>query len=319
MRILVTGATGFVGRHLCQALVEAGHIVSAAVRRSPDPALPAEINVVNVGEIGPDTDWRHMTDGMDAVVHLAARTHVMEETHADPEAEYQRINVEATRRLALGAARSGVGRFVFLSSIKVNGEQTAAHPFSAGDTPAPEDAYGRTKRDAEAELVRATEGTQTETAILRAPLVYGPGVKGNFQKLLEAVDQGKWLPLGSIDNRRSMVYVGNLVSALMAALTSELAAGGTFLVSDGEDVSVTNLLQGIGAALDRPVKLVPVPVTVLKVIGILSGKSAAIKRLAGSLQVDQSDLHDQLGWSPPFSMKEGLEQTAQWFKDRSSQ
>jgi len=317
VKVLVTGATGFVGRHLCRMLVEAGHDVTAAVRAEPSPPLDG-VNVIDIGELTAGTLWRDALAGQDAAVHLAARTHVMHETESNPEMAYRRMNVEVTRRFATECALLGIKRIVFMSSIKVNGEATPKDsPFTAADTPAPEDAYGRSKLSAEKELAIATEGTSTELVILRPPLVYGPGAKGNFEKLMRAVAAGTWLPLGMIDNRRSLVYVENLCSALIRCLESGEAAGRTFLVSDGEDLSTTSLVRRIAAALGVRARLLPVPAAALKLAGKLTGKSAAIARLTGSLRVDGSALGSDLGWQPPYTVDQGLERTAAWFKQQT--
>ena len=314
MKVLVTGATGFVGRHLCRMLIEAGHEVTAAVRAEPSPPLDG-VTVIDVGELTAGTLWREALAGQDAVVHLAARTHVMHETASNPEMAYRRMNVEVTRRLATECTLLGIKRIVFMSSIKVNGEATpTGRPYTAADTPAPEDAYGRTKLSAEKELAIATEGTSTELTILRPPLVYGPGVKGNFEKLMRAVAAGTWLPLGMIDNRRSLIYVENLCSALIRCLESGDAAGRTYLVSDSEDLSTTSLVRRIAAALGVRPRLLPVPAALLKLAGRLTGKDAAISRLTGSLRVDGSALGTELGWQAPYSVDQGLERTAAWFK-----
>jgi nucleoside-diphosphate-sugar epimerase len=316
MRILVTGATGFVGRHFCEALVERGHHIVAAVRQESARPPVAGVTPVIVGNIGPDTMWRTALSGINAVVHLAARAHVMRDTADDPEAEYRRVNVEATRRLVEEAVAADVQRIVFLSSVKVNGEATTDTAFRPENTPDPEDAYGRTKRDAETALIIAAEGSKTETAILRAPLVYGPGMKGNALTLFRAIAKGLPLPLGSVDNRRSMIFAGNLTDALMNALEEPAAAGGVFFVSDNDDVSTAMFARRAAAALDRPARLLPIPVGVLKLIGRVGGKSAVIERIVGSLQIDISDFQKKLNWTPPFTMKEGLEQTASWYKSR---
>ncbi len=319
LRVLVTGANGFVGQHLCPLLLEAGHQVIAAMRLDAAPELPIAVKYVNVGELTQGTHWRDALNGVDAIIHLAARTHVMEETETNPEMAYRRINVEATRRLANEAAELGVRRLVFLSSIKVNGECTQGEPYTADDRPAPEDAYGRTKRDAEVELRRATEGTNTEYVIIRTPLVYGPGVKGNFLRLLAAVARKKPLPLGLIQNQRSLCYVGNLCSALLTALEHPAAAGRTFLVRDGEDFSTTDLVRHMAKALGVPAHLLRVPALFLGLAGRLIGRELAINRLTGSLQVDDRPLRCDLDWQPPFSVDQGLVQTATWFKSRYSE
>jgi len=319
MRVLVTGATGFVGRRLCGALASRGHQVTGAVRRPAESDLPAGVLPVQVGDMGPGTPWDEALSGIEGIVHLAARAHVMRDTAADPEAEYRRVNVEATRCLAERAMAAGVRRFVFMSTVKVNGERTEDRPFQPADPPAPEDAYGRTKRDAEAAVWTTLGDSATEAVVVRSPLVYGPGVKGNFLTLLKAVHGGMLLPFGAIDNRRSMVFVDNLADALIAALEQPAAAGETFYVRDDEDVSTTELIRRMAGALERPARLLPVPAALLRLAGRLTGKHDMARRITGSLQVDDSATRKTLRWSPPHTMKEGLEQTAAWYKSRNGE
>lgn len=305
--VMVTGATGFVGDTLVDALQD------RARRALRQPAADPQRGDVVVGDIGPDTDWSGALAGVDCVVHLAARTHVLREDAADPLAAYRRINVEATRQLARQAAAAGVRRFVFLSSVKVNGETTAAQPFSDIDPPRPEDAYGISKREAEDALRQTGADTGMEVVVLRAPLVYGPGVKGNFLRLLSAVDRGLPLPLASIDNRRSLIYVGNLVDAIVACIDAPAAAGKTFLVSDGEDVSTPVLIRKLAAAMGKPPRLLPCPVALLRFGAALLGQRAAAQRLTGSLQVDSSRIRRELGWQPRYSLDQGLNATVRWY------
>ncbi|MBX3650334.1 MAG: SDR family oxidoreductase [Burkholderiales bacterium] len=310
-RVLVSGATGFVGRALLARLRDSEYQVRAAVRK-PEPAIAAD-EIAIVGNIGHDTDWQAALQGVNCVVHLVARTHVLDDPSTDPLAEYRRINVAATEHLARQAARSGVRRFVFLSSIKVNGESTAARPFSERDDPRPEDAYGISKREAE-DLLRAI-GSETgmEIVILRPPLVYGPGVKGNFLQLLKAVAKGLPLPLASIDNRRSLVYVGNLVDAIIACIREPAAADKTFLVSDGEDLSTPEMIRRLAAAMGRPPRRLPCPPALLALAARLLGHEAAFRRLSGSLAVDSSLLRKTLGWQPRYSVNQGFSETVQWY------
>lgn len=251
--------------------------------------------------------------GVDCVVHLAARAHVLDENGTDPLADYRRINVEATRNLAQQAATTGVRRFVFLSSIKVNGETTDERPFNRDDTPQPLDAYGISKREAEDALRRIGADTGMEIVILRPPLVYGPGVKGNFLRLLRAVAHGMPLPLDSINNRRSLVYIGNLVDAIISCMDVPAAAGKTYLVSDGEDVSTPALVRKLAAALGTPPRLLPCPPALLHFGAALLSKRATVMRLTGSLTVDSSALRQELGWQPRYSLDQGLNATTQWY------
>ena len=314
MKVLVTGATGFVGRCLCEHLATQGHHVTAAVRSGETLPVNGASRENTVGEIGPETDWSAALEGQDAVFHLAARAHVMAETLADPEPLYRRVNVDGTRRLVEQAQTSGVRRMIFLSSIKVNGEATHSTPYTEQMSPAPQDAYGRTKRDAEDLIKNAPNMRPT---IIRSPLVYGPGVKGNFLKLLGLCETRWPLPLGSIYNQRSFLYLGNLVDALSCALQDDRSIGQTYLVSDGADVSTPELLRSAASALNVPARILPFPVVLLRIAGRLLGKSAAVERLCGSLRVDSSHIRQQLDWKPPFTTQQGLEITAEWFQNRS--
>ena len=311
--MLVTGATGFVGNALCATLEQRGVAYRRALRAGSG-ALP---NDIVVGDIGPDTDWRAALEGVSSVVHLAARTHVMRESAANPLAAYREINVEGTRRLAEAAAAVGVRRFVFLSSIKVNGERTDLLPFGETDAPHPEDAYGITKLEAEQVLTQIAVESDMGVTILRPPLVYGPGVKGNFLALMRAVRKGLPLPLGSVDNRRSLVYVGNLVSAIVACLHNDRAAGQTFLLSDGEDLSTPELIRRLASGLGTRPRIYPFPVSLLRVAGTLLGKRAQVARLTDSLQVDSARIRQTLGWTPPVTVEQGLAETARWFAAQS--
>jgi nucleoside-diphosphate-sugar epimerase len=307
--VLVTGATGFIGRVLCNALAAAGRPLRRAVRAS-DPGLP---DAVAVGDIGPATDWRAALAGARCVVHLAARAHVMSESAADPLAEYRRANVEATSRLARQAADAGVRRLVFMSSIKVNGE-SSERPYTEGDAPRPEDAYGVSKWETEQALAAIAAATGLEIVVLRPPLVYGPGVKGNFLRLMRLVERGMPLPLGSIANRRSLIHVGNLADAVLAALDAPGAAGRTYLAADGEDVSTPALVRAIAQALGTRARLLPCPAALLNFGAALAGRRAQAERLTGSLQVDATLLTRELGWRPRVTLAQGLAETARWFR-----
>jgi nucleoside-diphosphate-sugar epimerase len=312
--VLVTGASGFVGRALCAALSMQGHLVRSATRTSPDrPQSPS----FAVGSIGPDTDWRAALAGCDAVVHLAAHVHGMRRQAADAAGDFHRVNVEGSENLARQAARAGVRRFVFLSSVKVNGEDSAERAFVESDPVMPMDAYGASKAEAEKRLRIISAETGMEVVVVRPPLVYGPGVKANFLSLLRAVDSGLPLPLSSISNLRSLVYVANLVDALGACLMHPAAANRTFFVSDDHDLSTPQLIREIAAALGKRPLLFPVPVALLRGAGLLTGRAEQIARLTGSMQVDISSIKAALDWQPPFSLQQGLAQTASWYRARS--
>lgn len=328
--ILVTGANGFVGRMLCDTLLDHGYIVRGAVRRN-DVIINPKISSVTVGDINGQTDWSSALAGVDVVIHLAARAHVMHETALDPLDSFRSTNVFGTQQLARSAAAHGVKRLIFVSSIKVNGECTfpvvasalekipPSPPlekwgtlmpiFSEKDEANPQDPYGVSKWEAEQALHRVAQVTGLEIVIVRPPLVYGAGVKGNFAQMLRVLAKGIPLPLASVNNLRSLVYIGNFVDALMKCATHPAAAGQTYLVSDGEDISTPELLRQLGAAMGHPARLLPCPPILLKLAGRLLGRSDQIERLLGSLQVDSSKIRSELGWQPPFSLQEGLRLT----------
>lgn len=301
--ILVTGATGFVGRSLLSELERRGCSAIPVVRRAI--GLTHEVVLPDIHAL---TDWREALVNCHAVVHLAARVHVMHDAAADPLALYRATNTDATLNLARQAAQAGVKRFVFISTIKVNGEGRDA-PYRETDTPAPEDAYAISKWEAERGLWQIAQETGLEVVVLRPPLVYGPGVKANFRRLLDAVARGWPLPLGAIRNRRSLLYLGNFVDAIQVCVEHPAAAGKTFLVDDGEQVSTPELVRAVARAMGRPARLLPVPSGVLEFAGALLGKRAAVARLTGSLWVDSSLIRSRLGWTPPFSMEAGLAAT----------
>jgi nucleoside-diphosphate-sugar epimerase len=268
-----------------------------------------------VGEIGPSTEWKQALGGVSCVVHLAARAHVMRETALNPIDEYRKVNMLGTVRLAWEAARAGVRRFVFLSSVKVNGESTTGRPpFTEADPARPQDAYAMSKWEAEQALQAIANETGMEAVILRSPLIYGPRVKGNFLSLLNAIDRRLPLPLRSIDNKRSLIFVGNLADAIIRCISHPRAAGQTFLVSDGEDVSTPELVTRIAKSLNRPPRLVALPPDVLYAAGRILGRRDSVERLAGSLQVDCSRIKRELEWQPPHSMEDGLLETAKWLR-----
>lgn len=310
--VLVTGANGFVGRALCDTLRRSGHAVSGAVRQGRSTSLPEGGRVVDIGSINLVTDWNVALAGCDAVVHLAARVHVMHDKANDPLAKFREVNMEGSLNLARQAAHAGVKRFVFVSSIKVHGEGRD-EPYREADAPAPEDAYAISKWEAEQGLWRIAQETGMEVVVLRPPLVYGPGVKANFRRLLDTVARGWPLPLGAIENRRSLLYLGNFVDAIRVCVEHPAAAGQTFLLDDGRPVSTPELIRAVACAMGRPARLLPVPVGVLAFMGTLLGKRAAAARLTGSLYVDGSFIRSRLGWAAPFTMQQGLDATiADW-------
>jgi len=312
MRFLVTGANGFVGKPLCAELLRQGHAVRAAIRSSAQ--LPDGVEAVAVGDIDGDTDWADALQGVEVVIHLAARVHVMKDTATDPLAEFLKVNLHGTENLARQAARAGVKRLVYVSSIKVNGEETySQRSYTEQNAPAPKDAYGVSKWQAEQALRRIAQEAKLEVVIVRPPLVYGPGVKGNFISLLAAIDNGIPLPLAGAINKRSLVYVGNLASALIACATHAAAAGQTYLVRDGEDVSTALLVEKIAAALGRKPRSFNISPGLLRAAAIVLGRSAQVDRLFGSLRVNDAKLRSELGWVPPFTLEQGLRITADWY------
>lgn len=307
--VLVTGATGLVGRHVAAELVRRGRRVRGAVRR---PVTEAErvpgVEYVQTGDLGPDTDWSEALLGVDRVVHAAAHVHVMRPTSADDLA-YRRVNVEGTLALAEQSARAGLPRLLFLSSIKVNGESTPQRAFTAADTPAPHDAFARCKHAAESGLRELAGRHGFECVIVRPPLVYGPGVRGNFGRLLHSVQRGIPLPFDSIDNRRSLVSVWNLADLVALALEHAAAPGKVWLVSDREDVSTPELIRRIARALRRPARLFRVPPALLTMAATLAGRRDEALRLTGSLYLDVGPTAELLGWRPLMSLDTGLSRT----------
>lgn len=315
LNILITGAAGFIGGVLCDNLIADGYQVRGTFRG--DGRRETGGRVV-VGDIGPETDWSEALDGNDVVVHLAARVHVMNDLAADPLEEFRKVNTAGTLALAEQAATAGVKRFVFISSVKVNGEETGkGRPedgerriFSEEAVPAPQDAYAVSKREAEQGLLEIGEREKgegrREVVIIRPPLVYGPGVKANFRALMKWVERGVPLPLGAVHNKRSFVALDNLVSFIIHCMDHPKAANEVFLISDGKDVSTTELLQKMARAFGKRSFLLPVPVGLMTFAAGLSGKRDVADRLFGSLQVDNSKAKDLLGWKPVVSMDEGL-------------
>ncbi|MGJ0516439.1 MAG: UDP-glucose 4-epimerase family protein [Methylomicrobium sp.] len=312
IKVLVTGANGFIGRPLCAALIKKQGSVKAAARISGDTI--ANMETIPIGSIDGTTDWSRALQGVKVVVHLAARAHKLRD-HADaPLAEYRKVNVDGTLNLARQALQAGVKRFIFISTIKVNGEQTPlGSPFRAEDHPSPVDAYAISKREAEDGLRELCSNSTMDFVIIRPPLVYGPGVKGNFLTLLRWLDKGLPLPLASIHNKRSLVAVDNLVDLIITCIDHPAAANQTFLVSDSEDLSTPELLKRTAAAIGTRVFLLRAPVGLLHFAAQCFGKTAAVHRLCGSLQLDIRKTCEQLGWHPPVDVDQALHTTAQYY------
>ena len=309
MRILVTGASGFVGTALCRELLARGHTVRAAVRRLvPPSAVPSQLHQILVPDIAAEFDRRALVDGVGTVVHLAAIAH---RSNLD-DGEMRRVNCDAAVRLAQAAAGS-VRRFIFLSSVKVHGEDSGSMTYAEDDALEPQDSYGRSKLEAERALTETAARSGIELVIVRPPLVYGPEVKANFLRLLGWVDSGLPLPFASVRNRRSLIYVGNLVDAL-ARLAEHPAARGPFLVSDDESVSTPELVSRIARALGKPARLLPAPLALLRAAAIIAGRRDEIRRLTGNLAIDSLRARRLLDWRPPYTLDAGLAQTARWFK-----
>lgn len=319
MRVLVTGASGFVGRAVvAQLALDANVVVRAASRGSPAGNATA-IEHVCSPELSRQSDWRNALHQTTAVVHAAARVHMMHETSADPLTSFREVNVDGTARLAEQAAAAGVRRFVFLSSIKVNGERTAPDvPFNAEQPPAPSDAYGLSKWEAELALRAIGERTGMEVAIVRPVLVYGPGVGANFRRLMRALDAGVPLPLGAIPNRRSLVAIDNLTSLISVLLVHPRAAGGTFLISDGHDMSTSELLRRVAHALGRIPRLLPVPPGLLRSLAGLTSQHELAGRLLDSLQVDITATRARLDWKPTVTVDTALEATVRHYRAHRS-
>ena len=310
MNVLVTGANGFVGRNLCALLASRGFSVHAAVRSSGG-GQPGAASI-DIGTMDGQTNWREVLKEVKIVVHLAARVHVMSDDVSDPLAEYRTMNVQATTNLARQAAQAGVRRLVFVSSIKVHGESTPpGQAFRETDHPSPQDAYGLSKWEAEQSLRQIACETGLEVVIIRPPLVYGPQVKANFAVLMRAVQRGWPLPLGAINNARSLVALENLADFIVLCCTHPAAANQAFLISDGQDLSTAQLVRGLAAAANVPARLLKIPPWILELAGRLTGKSQTVQRLCSNLQVDISKARNRLGWVPVVSVTEGLRRAFQ--------
>lgn len=314
--IVLTGATGFVGGAILDRLQREQKYPVIAVVRGESSLQASAVSEIRIGSFDGDTQWHDNLDNADVVIHSAARVHVMNDVESDPLAAFRKVNVEGTLNLARQAAASGVRRFIFVSSIKVNGEGTKpGTAYTADDVPAPADPYGISKMEAEHGLRELAARTAMEVVIVRPVLVYGPAVKANFLNMMRWLSKGIPLPFGAIHNRRSLVALDNLVDLLLTCITHPAAANQTFLVSDGNDLSTTALLSKMARALQKPARLIPVPSWILESGATFLGKKALSQRLCGSLQVDITKTRTLLGWTPPISVDEALMATALHFKE----
>jgi len=311
--VLVTGANGFVGSAVLHRLSDEGYSVCGSVRSGNSTKLP-EGGFVIVGDLDAETNWTAALVGKNAVIHTAARVHVMQDSATDPMVDFRKVNVVGTLNLATQAVAAGVSRFIFISTIKINGEETVpGQAFRVLGKPYPTDSYAISKFEAEEGLREISVETGMEVVIIRPPLVYGPGVKANFKTMMRWIDSGVPLPLGAIHNQRSFVALDNLVDLIVTCIDHPAAANQTLLAGDGEDLSTTELLQRIGKALGKPARLIPFPVKILTFVASLLGKKDVAQRLCGSLQVDISKARELLGWEPPVSVEEGLRKVAEDF------
>ncbi|MBK5968673.1 MULTISPECIES: NAD-dependent epimerase/dehydratase family protein [Thiorhodovibrio] len=311
--VLVTGATGFVGNALCPYLSERGWTVIAGLRTAgvlPPGAVADRL----LGDLAQAPRLAEALAGIDSIVHLAGRAHVMREHSNNPERAFFAANVQATENLANAAVQAGVRRLVFISSIKVNGESTDGRPpFRASDTPSPEDAYGRSKLAAEQALQRIAGRTGLQVVIIRPPLLHGPGVKGNLLRLLRLIERGIPLPLGAIENQRSLLAVENLCDLINHCLHHPAASGETLLAADSSPLSTPELIDALASGMKKPARLLPIPVALLNALATISGRQATLQRLAGSLLIDTQQSCQRIAWTPPIETKTGLRQTAAWY------
>jgi len=320
--VLITGATGFVGRRLTEYLlarypdIHLRLVVRKITQNILDAHLQSDprVHLEVVGDINAQTDWAQALSGVDVVIHLAARVHVMQDHVSDPLQEYRQANTASSLHLAQAAARAGVKRLIYLSSIKVNGEATELQkPFSEDSLPAPIDPYGVSKWEAELGIEKICSQTGMEFVVIRPPLIYGPGVKANFRKLMQLVAKGLPLPLGAITNQRSMLALDNLISFIDVVMTHPAAANQCFLLSDGQDLSTTQLLKLLAKGLHQSLWLIPLPAAILQALAKMVEQSSASERLLGSLQIDSSKARQLLGWKPPLTVEEGIALTTEYY------
>jgi nucleoside-diphosphate-sugar epimerase len=311
-KVLVTGANGFIGTKLCKKLLCKNFCVHGAVRPGKSSFLPEGVEAVHIESINGDTDWKNILEGVNTVVHLAARVHVMKDSSSNPFDQYRKVNVIGSECLALKAAECGVKRFIFMSSVKVNGEENVS-AYKESNAPAPRDLYAISKLQAEQRLMKIAAESGMELVILRPPLVYGPGVKANFLELVKITNKGWPLPLANVNNQRSFIYLGNLVDAVLICMKHPRAAGQTYFVSDDEDISTPDLIRKIASTLNKSPRIFPFPRLLLFTIGKIIGKGASVERLIGSLTVDISKIRQELGWKPTVTMDFGLQETAEWY------
>ncbi|MFC6669714.1 UDP-glucose 4-epimerase family protein [Marinobacterium aestuariivivens] len=316
--LLITGSTGFVGSALCECLIGAGTVQLICASRSPITDNRVDTPLFDLCDLQLNAQVHRALEQTDILVHCAARVHVMDDDASDPLSAFRAVNTTATLELARAAALAGVGRFIFLSSIKVNGESTlAGKPFTAGDACGPTDSYAISKWEAEQGLLALAKNTGMEVVIIRPPLVYGPGVKANFRTLLEWIERGIPLPLASVQNRRSLVGLDNLVDLIVTCIDHPAAANQTFLVSDNHDLSTPELITIISEAMGKRSRLFPFPVSLLRKTAELAGRGSMASRLCDSLQVDITHTMETLGWKPPLSVEEGIQRTVDDFLERS--
>ncbi len=312
MNILITGATGFIGQRLtAELLAQTTHRITVLTRKHKTH-LPSKVRTILIDSIENISNYAQQLSGIDVIIHLAARVHRMDDTARNTYPAYKAINMDSTLRLANQAAAAGVKRFIYISSIKVNGESTeTGHPFKAEDPPHPMDPYAISKYESECALLQLSQSSGMETVIIRPPLVYGPGVKANFMKLMRLVSRGLPLPLGAVENRRSLVSIDNLIDLIRLCIDHPDAANQVFLVSDDHDLSTTELLRCIATGMNRPIRLIPFPTPLLRLAAKLFGRNDIANRLFGNLEVDISKTKTLLGWQPVKTPEEAIRQTAQ--------